>query len=247
MKAPVTALLALLCLSTPAVAQTGVEDQISPFGSEVGTANDALINFGLTTLEWQATVQAGIPGYLEGIQFEVSGPAGDSFDIRVYLGAPWQSGTPTYTTTLTKSSGSVEIMYADFTASGISLAVGDFYTISVGGQSNTWMIPDYPPLLTVSGTPGGLMDFQVDYAEPNGPVAYLYAFGTGSHSIVNPLTGTQMVTGLASQGFTVVAWPSADANGTVVLGRTVPAGAAGLVCVQAVDLVGDQVSNVVCL
>jgi hypothetical protein len=285
MKLPIfalAALAALACLAPAASAQVGVEDQISPFGSEVGTANDTLINFGLTSLEWQATVQAGVPGWLEGIQFEVSGPAGDSFTVRIHLGAPWQSGPAVYTTTLTKTSGLVEIMYADLTSSGIYLAVGDFYTIAVGGESNTckgtgsleapsntyyppalygnavlydqhrlgfhtWMLPDYPPELTVSGAPGGPMDFDVQFAEPNGLVAYLYAFGPGSHTVTNPITGTQMVTGLASNGFTVVAWPAADANGNVTLSRTVPSAAAGLVCVQAIDLTGDQVSNVVCL
>lgn len=101
--------------------------------------------------------------------------------------------------------------------------------------------------LSTTGAPGGTMTFEVSGATPGGPVAYIYAFGLGSHSEFNPFTGTLVTTGLSSTGFKVAAVVGADAAGHYVYTAVVPGAAAGLVHVQAVDATTDTVSNVVSL
>jgi hypothetical protein len=111
---------------------------------------------------------------------------------------------------------------------------------------HTWMVGDGLNLST-TGSPGGVMTFDVSGATPAGLIAYLYAFGTGSYSRLNPLTGNVLITGLSSVGITVQATLYADAAGNYSLSSNVPSGAAGLVCVQVVDLLSDGLSDVVCL
>lgn len=91
------------------------------------------------------------------------------------------------------------------------------------------------------------MDFEVRGAFPNGLVALCHAFGTGSHSGVNPFTGNTLTTGLSSTRFTVAHLGSTNASGMMSYSTLVPPAAAGLVAVQAVDLYGDAVSNVISL
>ncbi|NQU50263.1 MAG: hypothetical protein HQ519_16555 [Planctomycetes bacterium] len=99
--------------------------------------------------------------------------------------------------------------------------------------------------LSASGAAGGSMTFDVAGATPAGPVALCYAFGTGSHSGTNPFTGNLVVTGLSSVRFTIAYVGAADAGGAMSYTANVPGGAAGLVSVQAIDLLSDAVSNVV--
>ncbi|MAW62004.1 MAG: hypothetical protein CMJ94_14400 [Planctomycetes bacterium] len=99
--------------------------------------------------------------------------------------------------------------------------------------------------LTVSGTPGSNMTFTVEGATPNEQVALVFGFGLGSFSIPFgfPCAGTQL--GIASpQDFKPI---RADLNGTVILTRPVPASAAGLVVVQAVDLIACEVTDPISL
>ncbi|MBC8405706.1 MAG: hypothetical protein H8E15_10795 [Planctomycetes bacterium] len=101
--------------------------------------------------------------------------------------------------------------------------------------------------LSTTGAAGGSMTFDVSGATPAGPVAYCYAFGTGSHPAFNPLTGNTIVTGLASTRFTVAYIGGADAAGNSSHTTNVPGAAAGLVHVQCVDAVTDGLTNVVAL
>lgn len=100
--------------------------------------------------------------------------------------------------------------------------------------------------LIVQGNLGSPMDFIVNGATPGGVVAYLYAYGTGSHSGVNPYTGNTVITGLSSVGFDVGALKAADGSGTALHTTVVPPAAAGLACVQAIDLTTDALTNVYC-
>ncbi len=274
-------LLAATLLTPQTQAQTGTLDQVSPFASEV-PGQSAGYNFDAASLTWQASVFAGMDGVLEGVEFEVTGLTGATVDIAIFLGGPWQAGTPAWSGTLTKTNDLTEVVFADTSAANITLSTGDAYTIQIdcigGGMGgtgsyespvntlygpdlwlnaalfgpewrigfHTWMIGGGLNLST-TGAPGGVMSFDVSGATPAGPMAYLYAFGTGSYSRVNPLTGNVLITGLSSNGITVHATPNADAAGNYSLSATVPSGAAGLVCVQVVDLLSDGLSNVVCL
>lgn len=98
--------------------------------------------------------------------------------------------------------------------------------------------------LSATGRPGSTMSFDVSGATPFGVVAYCYAFGTGAHTAFNPITGNNVTTGLSSTRFTVAAIVGADASGNYSYKSGVPAGAAGMVHVQAVDASTDGLSNV---
>ncbi len=91
------------------------------------------------------------------------------------------------------------------------------------------------------------MTFDVSATTPNSPVGFVYAFGLGSQTVVNPLTGNTLVTGLAATNFTIGSIVSADAFGNASFTTAVPAAAAGLVHCQAVDAVTNGLSNVVSL
>ena len=99
--------------------------------------------------------------------------------------------------------------------------------------------------LSSSGSPGGNMSFTVTGNTPFGPLAYLYAAGTGSHTRTNPFTGNSITTGLSSVKFTIAAVVPASASGEYTYSSIVPAAAAGLIYVQAVDVTKDGLSNVI--
>lgn len=102
-----------------------------------------------------------------------------------------------------------------------------------------------PFVLSITGSPGGMMSFKIGGAMPAGQVALLYAFGVGAHVISNPLTGTAITTGLSSSSFSVGIFGMAGPEGDLVFTLNIPAGAAGHVWVQAVDGLSDGSSNVI--
>jgi hypothetical protein len=101
--------------------------------------------------------------------------------------------------------------------------------------------------LSTTGSPGGAMTFDTSGATPGGIVALMYAFGTGSHAQMNPLTGNMVTTGLSSARFTLADISAADGAGNSSYGSGVPSGAAGRVAVQSCDALTDGLSNVVSL
>lgn len=98
-------------------------------------------------------------------------------------------------------------------------------------------------LLSLEGSPGGMMEFRIAGASSGGQVALVYARGSGSHGLTNPLTGNQIFTDLSSQAFGIGVTGVTDAEGGVVFPLFVPAAAAGLFHVQVLDGVSDGVSN----
>ncbi len=280
MKLPTT-LFSAIFLTAAATAQTGTLDQVSPYASEVIGSHSAGYNFGASVLTWQMTTVAGLSGTLEGVEFETTGSTGVSCTVEILLGGPWNTGTPVFSGTMTKSTDVTELIFVDMSAAAISLTAGDTYTIQVlcndsdMGATGTFESPVntyYGPelwlngsvfnpewrigfhtyiledgvQLTVQGNLGSPMDFIVTGATPGGVVAYLYAFGTGSHSGTNPITGNTVVTGLSSVNFTIGAMHAANGAGTAIHTTVVPPAAAGLACVQAIDLDSDGLSNVHC-
>ncbi|MBC8403687.1 MAG: FG-GAP repeat protein [Planctomycetes bacterium] len=104
-----------------------------------------------------------------------------------------------------------------------------------------------PFSLSQTGLPGGNMSFQVSGATPGGQVGVVYSFGSGAHVVTNPLTGNLITTGLSSTGFTLGTVGSADGEGDFEYSTYVPASAAGLVYVQAIDGTNDRTCNVLSL
>ena len=111
---------------------------------------------------------------------------------------------------------------------------------------HTYILEESALELAVHTNPNGWTDFFITNATPVSPVALVYAFGTGSHSGTNPITGNTVITGLSSTNFTVGATMSSDGGGVAFHTAQVPSAAIGLVCVQAIDLASDAVSNVHC-
>ncbi|NQU47759.1 MAG: hypothetical protein HQ519_03855 [Planctomycetes bacterium] len=176
-----------------------------------------------------------------------------SFSLSVFSGYPDVATIFVYNTSgaLLHSSGPISIpgpTPVPFSFSGSNIGL-----VSIDGTSYSWSpcIDQHAfsggLSLTSAGTPGGSMTFDVSGATNNGPVALIYAFGLGNHSATNPITGNTLVTGLSSTGFTLGFAGPADGSGNMSHTTFVPGAAAGLVAVQAIDLLSDGLSNVVSL
>jgi hypothetical protein len=138
--------LVLALLATPAAAQSGTLDQVSPFSSETaGTSGQgASYNFDAISLTWQAETVAGYTGQLEGVEFEVNGNIGATFDVAILLGNAWQAGIPVYSDTYTLTHGVNEIAWVDVTTSNINLNAGDAYVIQIAGTgTGVWGTGSY--------------------------------------------------------------------------------------------------------
>ena len=98
--------------------------------------------------------------------------------------------------------------------------------------------------LFVNGTPGGMMSFDIAGATPGGLIAYMRAFGRGSHQEFNPITGNIVTTGLSSNRFEISYIGATDGTGQYSFATFVPAAAAGLVSVQVCDASTDGQTQV---
>jgi len=154
---------------------------------------------------------------------------------------PWLAGgglgqTPTYTWFDHSQPNANAFQGCQFitgtSATGFSMAM---YTTVTGSGLN----------LSTTGSPGGVMTFDVAGCTPNGIAATMYSFGQGSHQASNPITGNTLTTGLSSTGFTIADFGPADSSGLYSFTSPVPIAAAGLVSVQAADASSDGLSNVV--
>ncbi len=99
--------------------------------------------------------------------------------------------------------------------------------------------------LAATGTPGSTMTFDVGPGVPGGLGALCYAYGRGSHQVFNPLTGNLITTGLSSAGFKRAHFFMAAGSGWYSHSVFVPAAAAGIVSVQAIEGTLELGSNVV--
>ncbi|MFG0329051.1 MAG: hypothetical protein ACF8PN_04045 [Phycisphaerales bacterium] len=100
------------------------------------------------------------------------------------------------------------------------------------------------PTLSVDGVCPGVMTFTAENMTPDGNVAFIYAFGTGSQTIPagNPCAGTQLGLDRSAQ---LGATQRADGSGVAVVMPNVPAAACGRVFIQALDLSSCGTTNVV--
>lgn len=105
------------------------------------------------------------------------------------------------------------------------------------------IVPEPGLGLALSGTCPNLT-FEVVDATPNGQVALLYAYQTGSFVIPQgmPCAGTTLGLGSSVALGTMM---TADPLGNITLSATIPAGACGAVYLQALDLSSCDTSTVV--
>jgi len=146
------------------------------------------------------------------------------------------------------TSGNTEVFYGDnllgvagglgtgFGMGTFGIGIADDYTVNDGGSQMQ---------LTASGAPGSVMSFDASGATPGSTVAIIWSFSLGNYLIPGgfPCAGTELGLG------TPVGWSlvSANASGVANLTRFVPARAAGLAHVQALDLSTCGLSNVLSL
>ncbi|HUR27146.1 MAG TPA: hypothetical protein VM509_03100 [Planctomycetota bacterium] len=153
-------MLAISTLFSVGSAQTGTPDQVSP-GSNASFNGDA------PSLTWQLEVQAGLSGVLEGFTLELTGNIGSQLNVGVKLGPGWNSSATLFSTLLTKTTGSNEVIFVDCTSAGIPVAPGTAFVIELtGNATGTWIVgsyvpppgaPLYAPLLYLGG-PGCFAD-----------------------------------------------------------------------------------------
>ncbi|MBC8327225.1 MAG: hypothetical protein H8E31_00590 [Planctomycetes bacterium] len=142
----------------------GALDQFSPFESEAAAAGVAGATFNADSFHvWQSDVRAGADGVLEGFELECNGPAGAVLDLRIRMGGGWNTNPVVWSGSYTKLTGGTEIGWADTSAAGILLHVGEVFLIEwQGASTGVWITGTYVP---APGTPA--------YPEP----IYLYPSG----------------------------------------------------------------------
>jgi hypothetical protein len=145
-----------------ALAQNGTLDQVSPIGG-APPSGSAWFNGDAPSLVWQVQVDVGLAGVLEGFNLTLDGGVGSQVDVRLRMGAGWNTGPIVYSTQLTKALGGWETVFVDVTSANQSVVVGNKFVIELQGNSTgCGLIGSY--VSPVNGPPL--------YAEPlylNGP------------------------------------------------------------------------------
>ena len=140
-------LLGALVIS-PARAQTGVLDQVSPVQAKT------TFNGNAPALIWQAQVRSGVAGTLEGITLELFSPAGGSqLDVRIRVGPGWNTSPVVFQTQVSASTAGWQSVFVDCSAANIAQSVGGLFVIEMQGNgTGTFMGGSYidpsigPPL-----------------------------------------------------------------------------------------------------
>jgi hypothetical protein len=231
-----TLLAVLVC--TPALAQTGTLDQVSP-------ALNAWFNASASSLLWQQQVRAGLSGQLEGFEMTFTGPIGGHADLVLRIGDGWNTGAAVWSGGYTKNSGTEESPFFDVTSAGINLLAGDTFVIEIVGDDTGMNLrgsyedpqitpPQYPEELFLNGPPC--------YADCGWRLAFRTWMGDGSS---NYCTSTSNSTGapavmsfsgsrsIAANDLVLVAGPVPNQPGLFIQGLTqanVPLGP-GTLCV----------------
>lgn len=126
-----------LGLGAPALAQTGTLDQFSPFTGEAAGqgGQSASYNGSTNFLVWQAEVEAGMSGTLEGFEMEFLGaPTGSHIDVRVRLGGGWNTGPAVWTGSFDTAVAAWTTHFFDTSAANIQLNAGDLFVIELQGN-----------------------------------------------------------------------------------------------------------------
>lgn len=243
--------IALLALCSPALAQTGVIDQSSPYGN--GPPQQILLDTSTPGIVWQQEVRAGLSGQLEGVQLRLAGPIGTQVEIRVRMGAGWNTVAPAFSALLTKQSLSQEQFFVNCSAANILQVPGTLFVIEVVGAGAT---PGSAVMGTYTAPPG--TPLHPRFLFKNGPACFgdcgsHVAFRTfvvngatpGVYCVAktNPLGCTPSIgsTGLpsstATSGFTIRAVEVRNNKPGLVLygssGRATTPFQGGTLCIQA--------------
>jgi hypothetical protein len=150
----------LLALAPFAAAQTGALDQTSPW-SNAGYNGDA------ASLTWQAEVQAGLTGQLEGFTLQCTGAAGATLRVALRAGAGWNTTPILFQTTIAKPTAGTDNVFVNVTSANLQVTPGSLFVIEMQGQgtglglNGSYVAPPgtplYPRYLFLNG-PGCFAD-----------------------------------------------------------------------------------------
>jgi len=128
-----SALLLGALAASPARAQSGVLDQVSPF--PVG-GNSASFNGDTPSITWQAQVRSNVSGILEGFTLELYSPTGGSqLDVRVRVGPGWSTAPVLFQTLINAPSVGWQSVFVDCSAANIPQSVNGLFVIEMQGNN----------------------------------------------------------------------------------------------------------------
>jgi hypothetical protein len=148
-------------------AQTGTIDQVSTTQA-IPPVQSAGFNGDATSLTWQAEVNAGLTGQLEGFTLRLTGPQGATLATALRLGPGWNTGPAAFQMVISKPTSGTDDVFVNATSANINVAPGTHFVIEMQGQGTGCGIvgtyvppaagsPVYPELLYLNG-PGCFAD-----------------------------------------------------------------------------------------
>lgn len=161
----IAALSIVLWLSVPSKAQTGMLDQVSPWTTG---SSSAWFNGDAPSLTWQAQVNVGIAGPLEGFKLRLDGPQGATLNVRLRSSAGWSTLPVVFQTLVVKQLTGYEDVFVDVTSANQIYPVNAKFVIELQGAGTgcgmlgTYIDPNlgqplYPEPLFLGG-PGCFTD-----------------------------------------------------------------------------------------
>lgn len=136
----------LALFGSAASAQVGVLDQSNAF-PPAPPIQTASFNGSAPSLEWQQEVRCGAAGVLEGFLLYLNGTVGSTMDVRVRVGAGWNTGPIAFQGVATKTNSNFnEIVFVDCSSAAIALNVNDVFVIEIqGNNSGGGLLGSYSP------------------------------------------------------------------------------------------------------
>jgi hypothetical protein len=126
----------LLAALAPSIvrAQTGTQDQLSPT-TAVPPVQTASFSIHFASDAYQAQVQAGLAGRLEGFTLQLSGNQGAGVMTSIRLGPGWNTSPAVFQSAVVLASTGINDVFVDVTSANIMVAPGTLFVIEIGGQN----------------------------------------------------------------------------------------------------------------
>ena len=199
----------------PALAQTGTLDQFSPLYSEAAAygGQSASFNGDAGFLVWQAEVQAGVTGRLEGFEMEFLGAAtGSHIDVRVRLGSGWNTGPEVWSGSFDTALAAWATHFFDTSAANIQLQAGDLFVIELQGNDTHMNIGGSYVAPAIGNA------LYPNYLYLNGPGCFAdCGWRIGFHTYMQPGGGLQLAIGGTCGGPMTVQVSGGTPNGRAAI------------------------------
>lgn len=129
-------------LALPAVAQTGVADQLSPFPPIFPPGTSGGLGAFLTTQIFDQEVRIGVHGTLEGFRCASYGDPGATVTVRVRPGPVTAPGPAVFTTVLTRVGSVYEEHWVDASSAALHVTPGMAVTLEFQGMGSIFYVGD---------------------------------------------------------------------------------------------------------